>query len=203
MKYGVIWTFIFIISSFKVTADDSTKNYLRIDYGIGNFKTDKFETYKASPVGKTFGAAFGTRFDFLELGIFYRNMNLESKIISDSVNNKILHTGSSLGLDMSIFLNRRFSLKVGYALNNYKEKLASDVSSTSLNAIKTTYGLEESHSSSKVFYGGSVDFFDNPQYDLYFSVVHFPTSNGGSYTTAQIGFRIYVKSVLESFFSHK
>ncbi len=204
MSKKVLMTFILLILTSLSSASDGkgTKNFLRIDYGLGSFKSDKLDSYNANPVGKTFGAAFGTRFDFLELGFIYRKMSFTGEIISDGVKNKIIHNGNTFGLDMSIFLNRRFSLKVGYSINSYEQSLEKSVSAASLIAIKSTYGLEVDHSSSGVFYGGSVDIFDNPQYDLYFSVIHFPTSNSGSSTVAQVGIRIYVKSVLETFFSY-
>ncbi len=206
MNKFVFWALTFILSinsGFSEDGRTSSKNYLRVDYGQGSFKSEKLDKYNADPVGKTYGASFGTRFEFLELGFFYRKMNFVGDIISDGTKNKILHDGSDYGIEMSIFLNRRLSLKVGYAMNTYDQKLNTSVSASSLSAIKTTYGLETDHSSTQVFYGGSIDLFDNPQYDIYLSVIHFPSSNTGSSTTAQMGIRIYVKSVLESFFSHK
>lgn len=203
MKKIIFFTFIFLNFFVNLAQAQEAKNYFRMDYGLGHFKSNQMEALNVRPTGNTVGLAFGSKFQYVELGGFYRKNSFEADFTHDSLNNKILHQGSNYGLEMNIFLNQRLSLKLGYTISSFTEKLSTAVSAQTMTAIRSTYGLEESHTSSKVFYGASFDFFGNQNFDLYASVIHFPASGNKSTTTAQVGFRIYMKSIVETFFSHR
>lgn len=192
-------SFIFFIITHSAFAADS-QTYVRLDYGVGQFKNDKMDSLNSKPTGSTIGASVGSKMSYVELGLFYRQMSFEADINHDGSANKIIHDGKTFGIDMNIFLNNHLSLKLGYAFNNYKEKLGTSVSAPVLNAIKSSYGLEESYSKSNVFYGANVDIFGAKKFDLYASVLHFPMGDTKSATTAQAGIRIYMDLNFADFF---
>jgi len=190
---------IFLITSHSSFGADS-KSYLRLDYGLGEFKSEKMDSLNAKPTGSTIGFSVGSKMSYVELGLFYRQMSFEADINHDGAANKIIHDGKAFGLDMNIFLNNHLSLKLGYAFNSYKEKMGTAVSTSVLNAIKSSYGFEESYSKSNVFYGANIDIFGAKKYDLYASVLHFPMGDSKSSTTAQIGIRLYMDQSFADFF---
>ncbi len=144
MKKLIISFIFFIITHSSFAADSQT--YVRLDYGLGEFKSDKLDSLNSKPTGSTIGASIGSKMSYVELGFFYRQMSFEADINHDGAANKIIHDGKTFGLDMNIFLNNHLSLKLGYAFNSYKEKLGTTVSTPVLNAIKSSYGFEESYS---------------------------------------------------------
>lgn len=146
------------------------------------------------------GFSIGSKMSYVELGLFYRQMSLEADINHDSLPNTIIHNGKSFGVDMNVFLNNHLSLKLGYAFNNYKEKLRTTVDAQVLSAIKSSYGLEESYNQSKIFYGANIDVFSAKKFDVYASVLHFPMSDNKSTSTAQIGIRVYMDLKFSDFF---
>ncbi len=193
---------LFILLSFIITQNSystETKTYVRADYGIGKFTSDKLDSLNANPSGNTIGVGFGARMAYVELGFFYKNFSYESDITHDGAANQIVHDGKSFGLDMNVFLNNHLALKFGYAFNNYKQKVANTVNATTLQAIKTSYGLEDNHSSSNIFYGANVDFFGGKRWDMYATVIHFPMGNGSS-TSAALGLRLYMDASFADFF---
>ena len=198
MKKLIISFIFFIITHSSFAADSQT--YVRLDYGLGEFKSDKLDSLNSKPTGSTIGASIGSKMSYVELGFFYRQMSFEADINHDGAANKIIHDGKTFGLDMNIFLNNHLSLKLGYAFNSYKEKMGTAVSSSVLNAIKSSYGLEESYSKSNVFYGANVDIFGAKKFDLYASVLHFPMGDSKSTTTAQAGIRMYMDLNFADFF---
>lgn len=195
----LVATFIFLIITQSVIAADS-QTYVRLDYGLGQFKSDKMDSLNSKPTGSTIGASIGSKMSYVELGLFYRQLSLKADINHDGAANKIVHDGKAFGVDMNIFLNNHLSLKLGYAFNSYKEKLGTAVSTPVLNAIKASYGLEESYSKSNIFYGANIDIFGAKKFDLYASVLHFPMGDSKSATTAQAGIRIYMDLNLADFF---
>lgn len=192
-------TFLFLITT-QLSFGADSPTYLRIDYGVGEFKSDKYDSLNSKPKGSTIGASVGSKMSYVELGIFYRKTLFETDINHDSAANKIIHDGKTFGVDMNVFLNNHLSLKLGYAFNTYKEKLGTSVSSAALNAIKTSYGLEETHSTSNIFYGANLDIFGAKKFDLYASVLHFPMGDSKSATTAQVGIRMYMDLNFSDFF---
>ena len=198
MKKLIISFIFFIITHSSFAADSQT--YVRLDYGLGEFKSDKLDSLNSKPTGSTIGASIGSKMSYVELGFFYRQMSFEADINHDGAANKIIHDGKTFGLDMNIFLNNHLSLKLGYAFNSYKEKLGTTVSTPVLNAIKSSYGFEESYSKSNVFYGANVDIFGAKKFDLYASVLHFPMGDSKSTTTAQAGIRMYMDLNFADFF---
>lgn len=198
MKKLIISFIFFIITHSSFAADSQT--YVRLDYGLGEFKSDKLDSLNSKPTGSTIGASIGSKMSYVELGFFYRQMSFEADINHDGAANKIIHDGKTFGLDMNIFLNNHLSLKLGYAFNSYKEKLGTTVSTPVLNAIKSSYGFEESYSKSNVFYGANVDIFGAKKFDIYASVLHFPMGDSKSTTTAQAGIRMYMDLNFADFF---
>lgn len=190
---------IFLITSHSSFGADS-QTYVRIDYGMGEFKSEKYDSLNSKPKGSTIGASAGSKMSYVELGLFYRKMSLEADINHDGAANKIIHDGKTFGVDMNVFLNNHLSLKLGYAFNSYKEKLGTAVSAQVLSAIKSSYGLEETHNSSNIFYGVNLDFFGSKKFDIYTSVLHFPMGDSKSTTTAQAGIRIYMDLNFADFF---
>ncbi len=201
MKKLTLLVVLFIFSLPLFAAETDT--YLRVDYGLGQFKTDKLDAVKANPTGSTFGIGFGARVNYVEVGLFYRNFSFESDINHDSVANKVVHKGKAYGIDMNVFLNKRLSLKLGFAVHNYKESLATAVSTTTNNAIKSIYGLEDKYSSSNIYYGANVDIFAGKKYDVYASVTQYPMGDGKSSTTAQLGIRIYMNTSFSNLFGSR
>ena len=195
----LIITFIFLITSHIAFAADS-QTYVRLDYGLGEFKSEKYDSLNSKPNGSTLGFSIGSKMSYVELGLFYRQMSLEADINHDGAANKITHDGKTFGVDMNIFLNNHLSLKLGYAFNSYKEKLGTPVSAPVLTAIKASYGLEESYSKSNVFYGANLDIFGAKKFDIYASVLHFPMGESKSTTTAQAGIRMYMDLNFADFF---
>lgn len=195
----IITFLIFLVTSHSSFGANS-QSYVRLDYGLGEFKNEKMDSLNAKPTGSTIGFSVGSKMSYVELGLFYRQMSFEADINHDGAANKIIHDGKAFGLDMNIFLNNHLSLKLGYAFNSYKEKMGTAVSSSVLNAIKSSYGLEESYSKSNVFYGANLDIFGAKKYDLYASVLHYPMGDSKSSTTAQIGIRLYMDQTFADFF---
>lgn len=191
--------FIFL-TTIQLSLAADTPTYVRIDYGMGEFKSDKFDSLNSKPKGSTIGASIGSKMSYVELGVFYRKMSLESDINHDGSTNKIIHDGKTFGVDMNVFLNNHLSLKLGYAFNTYKEKLGTAVSPTVLNAIKTSYGLEETHTTSNIFYGANLDIFGAKKFDIYTSILHFPMGDSKSATTVQAGIRMYMDLSFSDFF---
>ena len=191
---------ILFVSTLQYSFAAETKTYLRADYGLGKFKTDQFDSFNANPSGSTIGASFGSKMSYVELGVFFRQTSLKSKITHDSVANEIIHDGKTFGVEMNVFLNNHLSLKFGYAFHSYKEKLGTTVSAQTLTAIKSTYGFEEDFSSSNVFYGANIDIFGSKRFDIYTSVLHFPMGESKSSTTGQVGIRVYMDLSLSDFF---
>lgn len=182
-----------------IFAADS-KTYFRVDYGMGRFKSDKLDSLNANPKGSTLGLAFGAKMSYVEVGIFYRNFSFDADITHDSTANQFIHKGKTYGLDLNVFLNNHLSLKLGYAINNYKQSFANTMSPSSLAAAKSSYGLEEDKSSSNIFYGANVDIFGGKTYDVYASVIQFPMGDGKSTLTAQVGLRFYMNKSFSDFF---
>lgn len=195
----IITFLIFLVVSHSSFGADS-KSYVRLDYGLGEFKSEKYEALNAKPTGSTLGLSVGSKMSYVELGLFYRQMSFEADINHDGAANKIIHDGKTFGVDMNIFLNNHLSLKLGYAFNSYKEKMGTAVSTSVLNAIKSSYGFEESYNKSNIFYGANLDIFGAKKYDLYASVLHFPMGDSKSTTTAQAGIRIYMDLTISDFF---
>lgn len=195
----LITTFIFLLNTHSAFAADS-QTYVRLDYGLGEFKSVKLDSLNSKPSGSTIGASIGSKMSYVELGFFYRQMSFEADINHDSAANKIIHDGKAFGFDMNIFLNNHLSLKLGYAFNSYKQKLGTAVSSPVLKAIKSSYGFEENHSNSDVFYGANIDFFGAKKFDFYTSVLHFPMGDSKSTTTLQAGIRVYMDLSFADFF---
>ena len=189
---------LFIFSQPILSAETDT--YLRLDYGLGSFESDKLDALNANPSGATFGVGLGTRINYIELGIFYRNFSFESDIIHDSTANKVVHKGKAYGIDMNIFLNKRLSLKLGFAVHNYKETLATPVSAGTATIINSIYGLEDKYSSSNIYYGVNFDILGGKKYDVFASVTQYPMIDGKSSRTAQIGIRIYMDTTFASLF---
>ncbi len=195
----IITFLIFLVASHSSFGADS-QSYIRLDYGLGEFKNEKMDSLNAKPTGSAIGFSIGSKMSYVELGLFYRQMSFEADINHDGTANKIIHDGKTFGLDMNIFLNNHLSLKLGYAFNSYKETMGTAVSTSALNAIKSSYGFEETYSKSNVFYGANVDIFGAKKYDLYASVLHFPMGDTKSATTAQAGIRIYMDLNFADFF---
>lgn len=196
INFSIILFLLFNIS----TCFAETKSYWRMDYGLGKFSSPKLNALDANPTGKTYGIGFGSKIDYVELGFFYRAFSLETPINHDGVANKISHDGSSLGVDMNVFLNGHISLKLGYATHRYKEKLKTSVTTSTLDGIKTIYGLEEDHHSSNFFYGANLDILGSKSFDIYTSVLNFPKEDGKNTLSAQVGIRIYMSSSIGDFF---
>ncbi len=192
--------FILFTLSISSAAFAESKTFVRADYGLGKFKSDKLDSLNANPSGSNFGFEFGSRMGYVEVGIFYKGSKYEANINHDGVANKIDHKSKSFGLDLNIFLNRHFSLKVGYAVNNYSQKLATPLSALAMSSVKTTYGLEDDKTSTNIFYGANVDIFGGKTYDVYASILQFPMGDGKSNLTGQIGIRIYMNSSFADFF---
>lgn len=197
MKKIVLIIFTLLTTKAALSAD--TQTYVRADYGMGQFKSDTLDTLNATPKGSTVGISIGSRMSYVEMGLFYKNFSFESDITHDSVANKISHKGKSFGLDMSVFLNHHLSLRIGYAIHNYKQKITTPVSSTAESAIETIYGLKDDENSSNVFYGANIDIFAGKKYDIYTSVIQYPMGDKSS-LTAQVGIRIYMDSTFADFF---
>ena len=195
----IILFFLFISFTQALLASDS-KTYFRADYGMGRFKSDKLDSLNANPKGSTFGIAFGSKMSYVEVGIFYRNFSFDADITHDSSANQILHKGNTFGLDLNVFLNNHLSLKIGYAVNNYKQSFANSMSASSLSAAKNSYGIEDNKSSSNIFYGANVDIFSGKTWDLYTSIIQFPMGDGKSTLTAQVGIRFYMNKSFSYFF---
>lgn len=200
MKKAIV-VLLFTLST-SITAFAETKTFFRADYGMGKFKSDKLDSLNANPSGSNLGLGFGSRMGYVEVGLFYKGGKYESDIKHDGMANKIEHKSKSFGLDLNVFLNSHFSLKVGYAVNNYTQKLSTPVSALAMSSIKTTYGIEEDKSSSNIFYGANVDIFGSKTFDLYASVLQFPMGDGKSTLTGQVGIRIYMNSSFADFFDH-
>lgn len=198
MKKIIVFLSLLITTQSSFGADSPT--YVRVDYGVGEFKTNKSDSLNSKPKGSTIGGAFGSKMSYVELGLFFRKNSFEKDINHDGAANKIIHDGKTFGVDMNIFLNNHLSLKLGYAFNTYKEKLGTSVSSQTFNAIKTTYDLEESHNTSNIFYGANIDIFGAKKFDVYASLLHFPMGDGKSATTAQAGIRMYMDFSFSDFF---
>lgn len=195
----IILFFLFISFTQALLASDS-KTYFRADYGMGRFKSDKLDSLNANPKGSTYGIAFGSKMSYVEVGIFYRNFSFDADITHDSSANQILHKGNTFGLDLNVFLNNHLSLKIGYAVNNYKQSFANSMSASSLSAAKNSYGIEDNKSSSNIFYGANVDIFSGKTWDLYTSIIQFPMGDGKSTLTAQVGIRFYMNKSFSYFF---
>jgi hypothetical protein len=195
----LITILIFLIASPTCFGADSP-TYLRIDYGIGEFKSNKYDSLNSKPKGSTIGVSMGSKMSYVELGVFYKKMSFESDINHDDLANKIIHDGKTFGVDMNVFLNNHLSLKLGYAFNSYKEKLGTAVSTPVLTAIKTSYGLEETHTTSNIYYGANLDIFGAKKLDIYTSILHFPMRDSKSTTTVQAGIRMYMDLSLSDFF---
>lgn len=180
-----------------------TKTYLRTDYGLGKFSSPKLDSLNTEHEGKTFGVGFGSKMDHVELGVFYRNFSLETPINHDGLANRITHLGSSIGLEMNVFLNKHLGLKLGYAISNYKEQLATSVSASTFDGIKTIYGLEEDHHTSSFFYGVNLDIFGGKNFDVYTSVLNFPMEDGKKTLSGQVGIKIYMNASLGDFFGNR
>lgn len=195
----ILLFFLFISFTQTIFAADS-KTYFRADYGMGRFKSDKLDALNANPKGSTFGVGFGAKMSYVEVGIFYRNFSFDADINHDSTANQVIHKGKSFGLDLNVFLNSRLSLKIGYAVNNYKQSFANSMSTSALAAAKSTYGIEDDKTSSNIFYGANVDFFGGKTYDMYASIIQFPQGSGKSSLTAQIGLRFYMNKSFSDFF---
>lgn len=195
----IILFFLFISFTQALLASDS-KTYFRADYGMGRFKSDKLDSLNANPKGSTYGIAFGSKMSYVEVGIFYRNFSFDADITHDSSANQILHKGNTFGLDLNVFLNNHLSLKIGYAVNNYKQSFANSMSASSLSAAKISYGIEDNKSSSNIFYGANVDIFSGKTWDLYTSIIQFPMGDGKSTLTAQVGIRFYMNKSFSYFF---
>lgn len=183
---------LILFSLFSTQVMSAGDAYVRADYGLGHFKTDRLDALNANPSGPTYGLSFGANFKTVEIGMFYKKLSFKSDIIHDSIANTIVHDGTSIGLELSLFLNNHFSLKGGYALNKYTQKLGTAQSGLSLTAIRINYGLEDDASSSDFFMGANYDIFANKKYDVYISALHFPMGDSKSSTTAQLGIRIYM-----------
>lgn len=201
MRKITLLIFLFIFSSSLFAAETDT--YFRLDYGIGQFKTEKLDNLNANPSGSTFGIGFGTRINYIELGLFYRNFSFEADINHDSAANKIVHKGKAYGIDMNVFLNKHLSFKFGFAVHNYKDTLATSLSATDTTIVKSIYGLEDKFSSSGIYYGANVDIFAGKKYDVYASVTQYPMGDGKSTTTAQIGIRIYMNNSITKLFGSR
>jgi hypothetical protein len=102
---------------------------------------------------------------------------------------------------LNLFLNNHFSLKGGYAINKYTQKLGTTQSGLSLTAIRINYGLEDDAKSSNYFMGVNYDIFAKKKYDVYVSVLHFPMGDTKSSTTAQLGIRMYIDTNFASILS--
>lgn len=191
----------FLLISFTQTLQASdSKTYFRTDYGIGRFKSDKLDSLNANPKGPTYGIAFGSKMNYVEVGIFYRNYSFDADINHDGAANQIVHKGKTFGLDLNVFLNNHLSLKIGYAINSYKQSFANSMSASSLSAAKTSYGIEDDKSSSNIFYGANIDIFGGKTWDLYASVIQFPMGDSKSTLTAQLGVRFYMNKSFSDFF---
>jgi hypothetical protein len=198
MKKIIILLILLIATHSSFGADSPT--YIRIEYGVGEFKNIKYDSLNSKPTGSTVCGSIGSKMSYVELGLFFRKNSFEKDINHDGAANKIIHDGKTFGADMNIFLNNHLSLKLGYAFNTYKEKLGTSVSLQTLSAIKTIYDLEESHNTSNIFYGASFDIFGAKKFDVYASILHFPMGNGKSATTAQAGIKIYMDFNFSDFF---
>ena len=194
----ILFLILTLLTTLTVQAE--TKTYLRADYGIGRFKSDKLDALNANPSGSNIGVGFGSRMGYVELGVFYKGGSYKADINHDGVANKINHTSKSFGIDLNIFLNRHFSLKIGYTINNYSQKLETPLSVNAMRVVNSTYGLEEDKTTSNAFYGVNVDIFGGKTYDIYASVLQFPMGDGKSNLTGQIGIRIYMNSSFADFF---
>jgi hypothetical protein len=58
----------YLISLFSTQVMSAGDVYVRTDYGMGSFKTDKLDALNANPSGPTYGLSFGTNFKTVELG---------------------------------------------------------------------------------------------------------------------------------------
>lgn len=198
MKKLLVILFSFIITQSSFAAD--SKNYFRADYGMGKFTSEKLGSLNANPTGSTWGAAFGARMSYIELGFFFKKFDYSADITHDSVANKIIHDGKSFGVDMNIFLNNYLSLKLGYSINNYSQKIKTPTNAVTDKAIKLSYGLEDDKNNSNFYYGANIDLFGSKKWDVSFSVVRFPMDNGKNSTSASLGLRLYMDGSLSSFF---
>lgn len=201
MKKLIAFLVLFIFS--QTLSAVETDTYFRADYGLGQFKSDKLDALNANPSGSTFGLGFGTRINYIELGFFYRNFSFESDINHDSTPNKVSHKGKSYGVDMSVFLNKRFSLKVGFAIHNYKDTLATPTSAATNTIIKSLYGLEDKYNSTNFYYGANLDLFAGKKYDVFTAITQYPMGDGKSTTSAQVGIRIYMDTTFSSLFGSR
>lgn len=190
-----LFTFLFIQSAMGLD-----KTYFRTDYGLATFTSEKLDLLNTNPKGTTMGFAFGKRIDYMELGFFYKSSSLSAEINHDGAANKIIHDGTSFGLDLSFFINQHLSVKAGYSFNRYKQKTETLVNATATNAIKTIYGLQEDFTTSNVYFGSAIDIFATPTYDVYVSANYFPMSNGANLMSAQLGIRIYMNAGFTDFF---
>jgi len=195
----LIVSLLISIFSFSSFASDS-KTFFRLDYGIGQFTSDKLDGLNANPQGPTYGIGFGSRFKYIELGAFYRKLSFEKEITHDSVANKIIHDGNTFGLDLSVFLNSHLGLKVGYAVNSYEQSFANAMSASAQASANSQYGIESDGHHSGLFYGVVFDFFAAKTWDMYASVLQFPMGDGNSTTSAQIGIRYQMNKSFADFF---
>jgi hypothetical protein len=198
MKCIVIVIILFLSIQNGFSAE--SKTYFRADYGIGNFTSEKLDSLNANPSGSTLGVGLGAKIGYIEIGGFYKNFAYEKEINHDNAANKLIHEGSSFGLEMNILVNNHLGIILGYSFNNYTQKLETSISTQAYNAAKTIYGIEESKSGSNVFLGASIDIFSSKKWDITSSVLHFMQGDGKSNTSAQAGIKIYFNSNFSDFF---
>lgn len=197
---NIILFFLILFSTQTLLAADSN-TYFRLDYGKAQFTNDSLDALKAKPSGNSLGFSFGSKFKYIEAGLFYKNFSLDSDIVHDSVANQITHKGKSFGFDLSVFLNSHLSLKLGLAVNNYKQSFANPMLSTdALESANSRYGIENDHTSTNIYYGINFDIFGTKTWDLYTSVTQFPMGGGKNTLSAQLGIRLYVNKSISDFF---
>lgn len=197
MKKQFVFLLILFFSQIGHAGD--SKTFFRADYGLGQFKSDKLDALNANLSGSTYGFEFGPRIRYVEIGVFYRKFDFKKEITHDSVANTILHEGNAFGLDLNIFLNSHLSLKVGYAVNSYKQKFATTMSAASETAANSIYGIESDGKYSNVFYGANFDFFGTKSWDFYASVIQFPMGDGKNTLSTQLGIRYFWNKSLSDF----
>ena len=197
MKKIIIIFTSFIISQNSFSTE--TKTYVRAEYGIGKFTSEKLDPLNANPSGNVYGVGFGARMAYVEVGGFFKQSKFDADITHDGASNKIIHDGKSFGIDMNIFLNNHLGLKFGYAFNKFTQKIDSPVNTVTTQAIKTIYGLADSNTS-HVYYGVNIDIFGKRTWDMSVSLVHYPMGNGKSSTAAALGLRLYMNGSFADFF---
>jgi len=196
----LILFFLILFSTHSLLAADSN-TYFRFDYGKAQFSNDSLDDLKAKPSGNSFGFSAGSKFKYIEAGLFYKNFSLASDIIHDSAANQIIHKGKTFGFDLSVFLNSHLSLKVGLAVNNYKQSFANGILNTdALESANSMYEIENDHTSTNIYYGINFDIFGTKSWDLYTSITQFPMGDGKNTLSAQLGIRLYINKSISDFF---